>query len=154
MALMRMISARGHSQHMCSDNAKYFQRADKEIAETINKNNEIIKDLSEQLRFHWHYSVEYHSAGGGVWEHMVKAIKVPLNKVLGDSLLELLTVVKEIEAQVNDCPLIQASEETFEVITPSMLCLGRRIKLWPDFFAETDLRQESSVRLRWRLLRN
>ena len=30
-----------------------------------------------------------------------------------------------------------------------MLCLGRRIKLWPDFFAETDLRQESSVRLRW-----
>ena len=83
---------------------------------------------------------------------MVKAIKVPLRKVLGDSLLtyvELLTVVKEIEAQVNDRPLSQASEDTFEFITPSMLCLGRKIKLWPDFFAETDLRQESSVRLRW-----
>ena len=152
MALKRMISARGHPQHMYSDNAKYFIRADKEIAETIDKNNEIIKDFSEQLRFHWHYSVEYHSSGGGVWERMVKAIKVPLRKVLGDSLLtyvELLTVVKEIEAQVNDRPLVQASEDTFKVITPSMLCLGRRIKLWPDFFAETDLRQESSVRLRW-----
>ena len=87
-----------------------------------------------------------------MWERMVKVIKVPLRKVLGDSLLthlELLTVVKEIEAQVNDRPLIQVSEETFEVITPSMLCLGRRMKLWPDFFAKTDLRQESSVRLRW-----
>ena len=56
-------------------------------------------------------------------------------------------VVREMEAQVNDHPIIQASEDTFEVNTPSMLCLGRRIKLWPDFFAETDLRQESSVRL-------
>ena len=126
---------------MYSDNAKYFQRADKEIADTVDKNNEIIKDFSKQLRFHWHYSVKYHSAGGVVWEHMVKAIKVPFRKVLGDSLLtyvELLMVVKEIEAQVND-PLIQASEDTFEVIMPSMLCLRRRIKLWPDFFAETDL---------------
>ena len=51
---------------MYSDNAKYFQRAEKEIAETVNKNNEIIKEFSEQLCFHWHYSVEYHSAGGGV----------------------------------------------------------------------------------------
>ena len=87
-----------------------------------------------------------------MWKCMVKAIKVPLRKVLGDSLLtyvEILTVVKEIEAQVNDRPLIQASEDTFEVITPSMLCLGRMIKLWPDFFAETDLRRESSDRLRW-----
>ena len=69
---------------------------------------------------------------------MVKAIKVPLRKVLGDSLLtyvELLTVVKENEAQVNDHPLSQASEDTFEFITPSMICLGRKIKLWSDFFA-------------------
>ena len=52
--------------NMYCDNAKYFQRAEKEIAETVNKNNEIIKEFSEQLCFHWHYSVEYHSAGGGV----------------------------------------------------------------------------------------
>ena len=73
MAIKRMISARGHPQHMYSDNAKYFQRAEKEIAETVDKNIEIIKEFSEWLRFHWHYSVEYHSAGGGVWERMVKA---------------------------------------------------------------------------------
>ena len=87
-----------------------------------------------------------------MWERIIKAIKVPLRKVLGDSLLtyiELLMVVKEIEAKVNDHPLIQASDDTFEVITPSMLCLGKRIKLWPNFFSEADLPQESSVRLRW-----
>ena len=52
---------------------------------------------------------------------MVKAIKVPLRKVLGDSLLtyvELLTVVKEIEAQVNDRPLVQASETLLRSLRP------------------------------------
>ena len=83
---------------------------------------------------------------------MVKAVKVPLRKVLEDSLLtyvELLTVLKEIEAQVNDRPLHQTAEDTFDVITPSMLCLGRRLKTMPDYFSETQYDQESSVRLRW-----
>ena len=152
MAFKRMMSTRGHPQHVFSDNAANFKRAALEIAETIDLNNKVIKDMQERHRFQWHYSVEYHSSGGGVWERMVKAIKVPLRKVLGENLLtyvELLTVVKEIEGQVNDRPLIQASEDSFEVITPSMLCLGRRIALWPDYFAETEYRQESSIRLRW-----
>ena len=152
MAFKRMISIRGHPQHVYSDNAAYFKRAKKEIDETLEKINEVMTDQAEKLRFQWHFSTEYHSAGGGVWERMVKTIKVPLRKVLGDALLtyvELLTIVKEIEAQVNDRPLIQASEDSFEVITPSMLCLGRRITPWPDYFADTELKQDSSVRLRW-----
>ena len=152
MAFKRMMSVRGHPHHMFSDNAAYFKRADKELAETIERNNEVLKDQAEKLRFEWHYSTEGHSQGGGVWERMVKAVKVPLRKVLGKELLtyvELLTVLKEIEAMVNDRPLVQATEDTFEVITPSMLCLGRRIIPWPDYFSETQLRQESSIRLRW-----
>ena len=51
-------------------------------------------------------------------------VKVPLRKALGDTLLtyvELQTLCKEIEGHLNDRPLIEASEETSEVLTPSLL---------------------------------
>ena len=108
MALKRMISARGHPQHMYSDNAKYHYTyvvgalnicivimqnillgLTKRLPKRLIKIMRSLKDFSEQLRFHWHYSVEYHSAGGGVWERMVKAIKVPLRKSLGGFFADL-----------------------------------------------------------------
>ena len=64
MAFKRMMSVRGHPQHMYSDNAKYVKRADKEISETIEKNNQVIRTQADKLKFKWHYSTEYHSQGG------------------------------------------------------------------------------------------
>ena len=80
--------------------------------------------------------------------------KVPLRKALGDTLLtyvELQTLCKEIEGQLNDRPLIEASEETSEVLTPSLLCLGRKIKPWVDHFDETQYDEVSDLRIRWKL---
>ena len=67
-----------------------------------------------------------------------------------------MTIVKEIEAHVNDRPLAQASETAFKVITPSMLCIGRKLRPWNDKYAETEFPQEQDVRdsvlsLGWRL---
>ena len=131
-----------------SDNAQYFKRAEKELKETLHKNNIILNDFADQYRLEWHYSTENHSEGGGVWERMVKAYKTPLRKVLQEESLtyvELLTISKDIEAMINDRPLIGVSDDTYEVITPSMLCLGRRIKTWVDFFSETELDQTSDI---------
>ena len=60
-----------------------------------------------------------------------------------------LTLMKEVEAQVNDRPLISVSDEAFDVITPSMLCIGKRIRLWEDHFADSEQDCDSSERLRW-----
>ena len=35
------------------------------------------------------------------------------------------------------------------MIMPSMLCLGRRIRLWKDYFSETECDDSSEVRLHW-----
>ena len=152
MALKRMVSVRGMPRHIFSDNAPYFKRAEKELKETLHKNNIILNDFADQYRLEWHYSTELHSEGGGVWERMVKAYKTPLRKVLQEESLtyvELLTISKDIEAIINDRPLIGVSDDTYDVITPSMLCLGRRIRTWVDFFSETELDQTSDIRLRW-----
>ena len=153
MAFKRMVNTRGMPCKVYSDNALTFKRAEKEILETVEANNLKIQEAAKKYHFEWHYSVEYHSAGSGVWERMVKSVKVPLRKVLGNAMLtynELLTVVKEIEGQVNDRPLIGASEDTLEVLTPSMLCLGRKIRPWVDGFADTEYKQEPEIRDRWR----
>ena len=152
MAFKRMASTRGLPSKVYSDNALQFKRANKEIVETVLKNNEKIVNLTDKYKFKWYFAVEYHSAGSGVWERQVKSVKQPLRKVLGDALVtytELMTIVKEIEAHVNDRPLAQASETAFEVITPSMLCIGRKLRPWNDKYAETEFPQEQDVRDRW-----
>ena len=66
-------------------------------------------------------------------------VKTPLRKVLGNALLsyiELSTLCKEIEGQLNDRLLVNTSEDTSEVLTPSLLCLGRKIRPWVDHFED------------------
>ena len=82
----------------------------------------------------------------------MKLIKVPLRNLIDKSevmtYVDFLTLMKDAEAQVNDRPLLAVSEEAFDIITPSMLCLGRRIRLWQDYFSETACDDSSDVRLR------
>ena len=151
MAFKRMVSTRGNPRKVFSDNALYFKRANQEILETVLKNNKDIEKLEDQYKFKWYFSVEYHSAGSGVWERMVRSVKEPLRKILGDALVtytELITITKEIEAHINDRPLVQHSTSSFEVITPSMLCLGRKIRPLVDYYDETSLPQEIDIRER------
>ena len=152
-ALTRMMATRGTPTHIYSDNAAYFKRAEKLLKETVEENNKVLKEVSEKYEFKWSYSAELHSAGGGAWERAIKAIKQPLRKLLDRdevvTYVDFFTLLKTIEAQVNDRPLISSSEDSFDVITPSMLCIGRRIALWEDHFAETQYDSTSDERIRW-----
>ena len=80
MAFKRMVNTRGFPQHVFSDNAQYFKKANKMLAETVKQNNATIQDAAEKYSFKWHYSTELHSASGGVWERIVKMLKTPLRK--------------------------------------------------------------------------
>ena len=84
----------------------------------------------------------------------MKLIKVPIRKLIDKSevmtYVDFMTLMKDAEAQVNDRPLLSVSDEAFDVITPSMICLGRRIRLWQDYFSETTCNDTSDVRLRWK----
>ena len=52
---------------------------------------------------------------------------------------------KDIEGQLNDRPLVEASEETSEVLTPSLLCLGGKIKPWVDHLEDTQYDEVSDL---------
>ena len=52
LALRRMMSVRGIPTHLYSDNGLYFKKAGQELKETIDINNEIIKDAADKYEFH------------------------------------------------------------------------------------------------------
>ena len=152
MAFKRVTATQGFIKHLYSDNALYFTREEVELKETFDKWRAALKSAADQYQFRWFHATPYNAPAAGIWERAVKLVKVPLRKALGKSLLtyiELQTLLKEIEGQVNDRPLINASADTMEVITPSMLCLGRRIKPWVDSFSDTHADTNESVRTRW-----
>ena len=126
----RFAARRGHPQMMVSDNGKTFVGAPKQI--------DCLK---------WQFNLERAPWWGGLLERLIRSVKRCLRKVVGGARLrkdELLTVVSEIEAVLNSCPLSYVSTEDFEEpITPSHLLCGRRL-LTP---APVDSESESDYEL-------
>lgn len=85
---------------------------------------------------------------------MVGCVKTCLRKVLGNAKLtfdELLTAVIEIEGTLNSRPLTYSYDEIDEeVLTPSHLIYGRRIKSLPDENIEEAEENETSCSRRFR----
>ena len=80
---------------------------------------------------------------GGMWEVMVGVTKRTLKKVLGRSLLELReleTLLKEVQAVVNDRPLTYVSADPLDLapICPSQLVLGHRVTELPHASISAD----------------
>ena len=73
----------------------------------------------------------------GFWERIVKSVKEPLRKTLGNALLsyvELYTVLTDIEAIINSRPLTIIGDDIndAEPITPAHLAIGRPLKGLPQ----------------------
>ena len=85
---------------------------------------------------------------GGFFERLVRSVKRCLKKVLGNARLtfsKLLTTVVEIEGTLNSRPLTYEYDEVgCEVLTPSHLIFGRRLKLMPDDVVEENCAEDTN----------
>ena len=85
----------------------------------------------------WKSIAEKATWRGGFWERIVRSVKEPLRKVLGNALLsyiELYTILTDIEAIVNSRPLTYIGDDINdgEPITPAHLAIGRSLKCLPE----------------------
>ncbi|KRY55050.1 hypothetical protein T03_8481 [Trichinella britovi] len=85
----------------------------------------------------WRFITERASWCGGHDERLVKSVKVALTKVLGRSRAdteELRTVLCEIEARINDRPLMIVSDRADDdlALTPAHFLIGRELSALPD----------------------
>ena len=142
-----MINRRGFCISMRSDNGKTFKAANQVLKQlftasanrTKMKNidqNCVCKDLAN-MRIEWKFIAEKVPWRGSFWERIVRSVKEPLRKVLGNALLsyiELYTILTTIEAIVNSRPLTYVGEDIndAEPITPAHLARGRSLKCLPE----------------------
>ena len=134
-ALRLFISRRGLPKSIFSDNASIFKLASKEIKHFLSKINWTkINDFCLSKGFDWTYSLPNTPHLNGVTERMVKSVKGPLRKVLGQTTLtfrQLTIVLAEIEQILNSRPLSVPSTLLESPITPFQLMFGRPFEPLP-----------------------
>ena len=127
----RFISARGFCRVIYSDNAKTFEKADKDLQFYLElMQGKAFQSLLTQHSIQWKFILECSPWWGGFYERLMKTIKKPLKKILGNTRMnvdEMVTLLKEVEAQVNSRPLCTPSDEPSEqnYITPASFLIGR-----------------------------
>ena len=106
LAFPRFASRLGLPATIQSDNGKTFQSSSKEIRK-ITRSPQVWRYLTNQ-HISWNFIVEKAPRWGGYWERLVRSIKSPLKKVIGQSspsFNELGTLLTEVEGVINAKPL-------------------------------------------------
>ena len=140
-AFRRFSSRKSLPKFMLSDNASTYLAA----ADELNKlfSCEILLDALSRKGVTWKFIPKRAPWYGGFWERLIGLTKASLKKVLGRSyvsLLDLQTIIVEIEAILNDRPLTYVSPDLKdpEPLTPAHLLYGRRIVSLPHPITEED----------------
>ena len=120
-----------------SDNAQTFKRAKKDLQTLLTHfDSPTIQTAFTHKRIRFLFIPAHSPHWGGVYERMVGLMKSILKKVLGRSLVtlaELCTLIKEIQAVLNDRPhtVINPDVHELQPLTPNHLLFGFNITSLP-----------------------
>lgn len=155
LAIRRMAARRGYPRRIHSDNATNFHGADKELKASVKAilEDERITEGFSSVGVEWRFNPPDAPHMGGVWERLVRSIKVALYATLNSRAPKeevLLTLLAEAENIVNSRPLthVSLSQDEEEALTPNHFLLGSSNGLpKPGRFTDDDL----SLRKQWRI---
>ena len=128
--LERFINRRGNPKRILSDCGSNFKGADKELVLCLKELEQgRIAGFSARKSIEWIFNPPEAPHMGGVWERLVRSVKIPLQTILKDRTLtdlQLATVFTEAESLVNSRPLTAISENPndLEALTPNHFILG------------------------------
>ena len=130
----RFVSRKGYPEMIWSDNATNFTGAANYLTQL--QSDPKVQELLNEKGCEWKFIPARAPWFGAIWERLIGVLKAGLKKVLAKALVtieELITVVTELEATINDRPLtyVSGDKEDLEPLTPSMLVYGRRLVPYP-----------------------
>ena len=112
----RFTSWRGTPQMMYSDNAPHFKLVDKTLEQAIHEvlASESVQTYAANHNIVWRFAVELAPWMGGFYERLIGIVKKPIKKSIGRACLsldQLYIIITEVEAVVNQRPLVYVGEE-------------------------------------------
>ena len=152
LSFKRLCGVIGTPQYLYSDHAGYFTRAKEELEESFANLDNCMEDLQSKGHMRWRMNTSKAPHEARVCERLVKTTKQTLLRVCRNSLLnyvEFLTILKETQALINDCPLVATSEDAIDVITPSMLTHGKKLKPFREYFGDSEIPGKTNAKVRW-----
>lgn len=142
LCFRRFIAQRGLPNVVISDNARQFKAAN-QLIDSVWKNVthcEDVQNYASDAGTKWIFIVEFAPWMGGFYERLVGLVKRALRKSLGRKLLTLVqmqTLLKEVEAVLNSRPLVYVGDDINSRLT---LTHGHLLSLNPRIgIPETDV---------------
>ncbi|MCG7892044.1 MAG: hypothetical protein N0C80_17530, partial [Candidatus Thiodiazotropha endolucinida] len=122
LCFRRFISQRGCPTEITSDNAMYFKATSQTLNSALRRMTkcEEVQNYASTVGLKWIFIVELAPWMGGFYERLVGLVKRALRKTLGRKLLSLIqmqTVIKEVEAVLNSRPLVYVGDDVNSSIT-------------------------------------
>ena len=136
-AFRRHCSVFSTPRLILTDNAQTFKCAEQHLEKLFDiLSSAAIQHTFTQKRITFRYIPARSPHWGGVYERSIGLTKTCLKKVLGRSfvtLSELYTLLKEIQAVLNDRPLtyVNADIQDLDPLTPSQLLFGHNVTPLP-----------------------
>lgn len=139
------MAVRGTPNLIISDNAQHFKLANS-VLDKIWKGYETDTELHSYIKttnIAWKFNIPMAPWMGGFYERLIGSVKRSLKKTIGQTLLtliELQTLIKEIEAILNSRPLTYISNQTDDtILTPSnFLGSGAEKLCFPTIYNDDD----------------
>ena len=116
MCFKRFISIRGTPSEIISDNAMQFRTASDILGRVwgqIHKEEEIASYISNK-GIKWKFNVELAPWMGGFYERLIALVKRSMKKTIGRrlfTLIQMQTLIKEIESVINTRPLVYVGDD-------------------------------------------
>ncbi|GBN57261.1 hypothetical protein AVEN_17343-1 [Araneus ventricosus] len=154
-ALKRFIGRRGKPAEIYSDCGTNFIAADRELRRVVAslRKDEPVNKFFADGSISWKFNTPATPHFGGLWEAAIKSANLHLKRTMGKQILnyeEFLTLIIQIEACLNSCPLCPISEGPSElsVLTPVHFIIGTALTT----ITEDNLLDEKISSLkRWKL---
>ena len=136
-SLIRFISRRGKPTLIYTDNATQVKAGEREIKKLYKAIEwKTVNESAAERGITFEYSLPAAQFQNGISERLIKSLKRSMKINLGNAMLtfiELQTAITEIEAQINNRPLITPSSGIFgQTVTPAQLTIGRNLEAIPD----------------------
>ncbi|XP_077992826.1 uncharacterized protein LOC144446859 [Glandiceps talaboti] len=136
-----MVARRGKPEEVISDNGTNFVGANRELGELICAMDQSkIIDSAANQGIKWKFNPPLGSHHGGLFESLIKSVKIALKAILGNARVtdeELHTAIVEVEGLMNSRPLTYCSNDPTDepVLTPNHFLghwpLGRILETYP-----------------------